>query len=156
MRAAFIRLYALLVLASIVTLAAPASACGQVEVEADPIAYILNGHSGHLAYTHPPARLSAGVFKADPPHFFHGHEGWDVRSQGVTVKLDYLLPAMRGLFVGLDAGYQRDEYAFESASEIKTQDQFRLGVRTGYRFFAPKHRFLRSPLGERKLFAQRR
>ncbi|MEM1115261.1 MAG: hypothetical protein AAF845_03755 [Bacteroidota bacterium] len=54
----------------------PVPAWGQVEVEADPIAYALSGYSGHVGYVAGRARASVGVFAADAPEFFHGNEGW--------------------------------------------------------------------------------
>ena len=113
----------------------PSAAYSQVEVEADPIAYVLNGYSGHLAYVFDPARVSVGVFGVDVPQFFHGNEGWDLRSRGATVKVDYLISKLKGLFVGIDTGYQRSEYTLESAEETEDQDLFGAGVRTGYRYF---------------------
>ena len=113
----------------------PSPAYSQVEVEADPIAYVLNGYSGHLAYVFDPARVSIGVFGVDVPQFFHGNEGWELRSRGVTVKVDYLIPTLNGLFIGLDMGYQRSEFTLESAEGIEKRDLFGAGIRTGYRYF---------------------
>lgn len=112
----------------------------QVEVEADPIAYILNGYSGHLAYRMDSYRASFGVFAADVPEFFHGNDGWDFRASGATAKFDYLFSGLNGAFVGLDTGYQRSRYEVDGAST--NRDGFSAGLRTGYRF----------PLGRSGLF----
>lgn len=109
----------------------------QVEVEADPIAYVLDGYSGHLAYVAHSARISIGVFGVDVPEFFHGNEGWTMRSRGVTVKADYLMANPDGFFVGFDTGYQRATLTLESMDANEDQDLFGVGTRTGYRVTFP-------------------
>ncbi len=109
----------------------------QVEVEADPIAYVLDGYSGHLAYVFDPIRVSAGVFGVEVPEFFHGNEGWASRSRGVKVKADYLMRNLDGFFVGLDTGYQRATHTLDATDASEDQDLFGLGARTGYRVTFP-------------------
>lgn len=113
------------------------TARAQVEVEADPIAYVLDGYSGHLAYVFNPVRVSVGVFGVDVPEFFHGNEGWALSSRGATMKVDYLIPNLGGFFVGLDTGYQRATLTLESTSASEDQDVFGVGARTGYRVTFP-------------------
>lgn len=119
----------------ILGLASPARA--QVEVEADPFAYALNGYSGHLAYVAHPARISVGMFGIDAPEFLHGNEGWDLRSRGATVKVDYLMGSPDGFFVGFDTGYQRATLALDATGAREEQDVFGVGVRSGYRITFP-------------------
>jgi len=118
----------------LLTMSIPPQAHGQVEVEVDPIAYALNGYSGHAAYVFDPLRISLGAFGADQPEFFHGNEGWEARTRGITMKADYLFPKLGGFFVGLDATYSWNEYTLKSSNKTESQNGLGLGVRTGYRF----------------------
>src|SRR5699024_3737845 len=98
------------IVVGLLTMGITPHAHGQVEVEVDPIAYALNGYSGHIAYGFDPLRISLGGFGADQPEFFHGNEGWKARSRGITMKVDYLLQKQAGYYVGLDATYQWQSY----------------------------------------------
>ena len=129
----------------LLTMAITPHAHGQVEVEVDPIAYALNGYSGHIAYGFDPLRISLGGFGADQPEFFHGNEGWEARSRGITMKVDYLLPKLGGYFVGLDATYSWNDYTLKSTNETQSQNALGLGVRTGYRFTFKKTGFYMVP-----------
>jgi hypothetical protein len=104
-----------------------------VEVEADPIAYGLNGFSLHLAKVLGSARLNVGTFGADIPGAFHGNSGWDASMRGGGLKLDYLGSDVDGFFVGVDGGYMRMTYTLRSAGESVKGDNVAVGVRSGYR-----------------------
>lgn len=125
----------ILVFTGILTMSSFSLAYPQVEIEADPLAYVLGGYSGHVAYVFDPLRASVGVYGIEVPQFFHGNEGWKVKSRGVTVKVDYLIPNMGGLFVGLDTGFQRSEYTLKSVNKTEERYQYGVGIRTGYRYF---------------------
>lgn len=125
----------LLALTGVLFLSLPPATHGQVEAEADPLAYILSGYSGHVAYAAAPYRASIGVFAADVPEFFHGNEGWSMRARGATVKLDYLLQSPGGWFVGFDGGFQQVDLTLDATGNSDRHDTFGAGVRTGYRVF---------------------
>lgn len=73
MKATTIRPLFLLTLAGLLTMSKPSPAYGQVEVEANPVAYILDGYSGPIAYLLGPVRVSVGGY-AISAAIFHGHE----------------------------------------------------------------------------------
>src|SRR5690606_8623794 len=53
-----------------------ATAQVRIEVEADPIAYAVNGYSGHLAaFFTDRVRAQVGAFGADVPEWLHGNDG---------------------------------------------------------------------------------
>lgn len=130
------------ILAAALLLLSPAPAKAQVEVEADPLAYALNGFSLHAAKVLGPGRVSVGTFGVDVPRAFHGNDGWDSTVRGATVKLDYLGASIDGFFVGVDGLYARTSYALSGDDARERRDGFGVGIRGGYRI----------PLGGRGLY----
>lgn len=120
-----------LVLALVLSLASPAGA--QVEVEADPFAYALNGFSLHVAKVFGSVRANVGTFGLDVPGFYHGNPGWRSRMRGAGVKVDYLGPRVDGFFVGAEGGYMRMEYALDGQPDRAERHVVGVGVRGGYR-----------------------
>lgn len=121
---------------ALLLLLVPAAASAQVEVEADPIAYAVNGYSGHLAaFLTDRGRAQVGAFGADIPEWLHGNDGFDVRTRGVTAKVDRFLSSSRaGTFLGLDGDYSRVRYRHEDSGETLSRNLYGLGPRIGYRF----------------------
>lgn len=122
-----------LVLAAGFALAPTAEAHAQVELEADPIAYALNGFSLHAAKVLGATRLSVGTFGIDVPRSYHGNEGWSSSMRGAGVKWDYLGASIDGWFAGVDAGYMRMSYLLEVERETVKRHVIGAGVRGGYR-----------------------
>jgi hypothetical protein len=120
-----------LTLAAIFALTPPAQA--QVELEADPLAYALNGFSLHTAKVLGTWRLSVGTFGIEIPRSFHGNEGWSSSMRGAGLKWDYLGASVDGWFVGADAGYMRTSYSLDLARETVKRNVIGAGVRGGYR-----------------------
>lgn len=113
--------------------AAPTRAAAQVEVEADPFAYVLNGFSLHVAGILGDHRLSIGTFGIDVPRFFHADEDWSIVMRGVGVKWDLLGASLDGFFVGADANYFRMAYTLDETGAMDRRHEFSLGLRSGYR-----------------------
>lgn len=110
-----------------------------LELETDPIAYLLKGYSFHAAVTHHHFRYSLGIFGIDPPDFLLTNDAFDVFTNGVDFKTDYLFNKdTKGLFVGVQANYGRDRIKYGSSF---SQDIWglNLGIRTGYRFMFGKN-----------------
>jgi hypothetical protein len=125
------------------SLAAPARAAAQVEIEIDPLAYAFNGFSLHAAKVLGQVRVNVGTFGIDVPRFLHSNDDWDARMRGVGVKFDYLGQSIDGLFVGADAGYMRMKYSPEGDPRDVRRDEIGVGIRTGYRI----------PIGRSGLYA---
>jgi hypothetical protein len=117
----------------VVAWAMPPRAAAQVEVEADPFAYALNGYSLHVAGILDRFRFSVGTFGIDVPRFFHGEDDWSVVMRGAGIKWDYLGAHVDGFFVGADAGYMRMSYTLDEAAETERANELNVGVRGGYR-----------------------
>jgi hypothetical protein len=114
-------------------MAGPTATAAQMEVEADPFAYALNGFSLHLASVQGSARVSIGTFGIDIPHFFHGNDGWSSSMRGAGLKLDYLGRRSDGVFAGVDGNYMRMSYSLDATPERSKRDEITLGLRGGYR-----------------------
>jgi hypothetical protein len=112
---------------------APPQATTQVEVEADPFAYALNGFSLHVAGILGSYRFSVGTFGIDVPRFFHGEDDWSLVMRGAGIKWDYLGARPEGFFVGADAGYFRMSYTLVTDAETEKRNEYNVGVRGGYR-----------------------
>lgn len=115
------------------------------ELEADPIAYALRGYSVHFArsFTGGAVRAQIGLFGADVPSAWHGHDGLDQRSRGVTVKADYFLQQRsEGFFVGLDINRERTRFRRKDSGESLSRDNVNVGLRTGYRFNFGRHLYV--------------
>lgn len=111
----------------------PKRAEAQVEVEADPIAYALNGFSLHVAKIVGSYRFNLGTFGIDVPRAFHGNDDWDATMRGAGIKVDHLGSGVNGFFVGADAGYMRMTYALDGDPRDVRRGEINAGVRTGYR-----------------------
>lgn len=108
------------------------------EVEADPIAFILNGYSFHVGYTKGHLRFDAGVFGIKQPDFALDNKLFSVFSSGGGLKVDYLLRKNRGLFFGLQSDYATDKIGLKSDEDTQSVSGVTLGLRTGYRFMFGK------------------
>jgi hypothetical protein len=78
------------------------------EVEADPIAYILNGYSLHGVFVSHRIRTDLGVFGIQQPEGYGGNRGFQVYSKGVGMKVNYLLGNKHKWFSGLGFGYSHN------------------------------------------------
>ncbi|MCF0041291.1 hypothetical protein [Dyadobacter fanqingshengii] len=108
------------------------------ELEADPIAYILNGYSFHVGYTLGHVRFDAGVFGIKQPKFALENEQFSVKSSGFGIKADYLFRANKGFFLGLQSDYGTDRMGLKNTAVRQEAESIMLGLRTGYRFMFGK------------------
>lgn len=108
------------------------------EVEADPIAFILNGYSFHVGYTKGHLRFDAGIFGIKQPDFALDNKLFSVFSSGGGIKIDYLLRKNRGVFFGLQSDYATDKIGLKSEGATQSVNGVTLGLRTGYRFMFGK------------------
>lgn len=109
-----------------------------LEIESDPIAFIFNGYSVHLGYTFKDLRTSVGVFGIETPGMFLDNDAFSVFTSGYDAKLDYLFGNQRGLFVGTQLTYAKDDITFRESSEEQHIWGYSVGLRSGYRFMLGK------------------
>ncbi|MBE8721901.1 hypothetical protein [Sphingobacterium pedocola] len=109
------------------------------ELEADPLAYMLNGYSIHAGITYGSFRSSAGIFAIKQPSFFTNNDSFSVYSSGFDLKTDYHFKKINGLFAGVQFTYGNDEIKLKTAPQ--TEENIRglnIGIRSGYRIMFGK------------------
>ncbi len=104
-----------------------------IEVEVDPLAYMLKGYSVHGALAEKNLRVDLGVFGIEVPDAIHGNTGMTQFTQGVGLKAQYSFSEDRsGVFVGIGTDYSWTRYG---SGGTQTQEAApSVGVNFGYRF----------------------
>ncbi|MFD2036321.1 hypothetical protein ACFSKL_16070 [Belliella marina] len=115
----------------------PQKALG-LEIESDPIAFIFKGYSLHLAYTFQDVRASMGVFGIETPGMFLDNKAFSVFTSGYDVKLDYLFGSKKGLFMGSQLTYGKDNIELKESRKSQNLWGYSVGLRSGYRFMFGK------------------
>lgn len=141
--------------AALLAASTPAPLLAQWEAEADPLAYMVDGFSAHVARRVDDGRIRVqlGVFGADVPEWLHGEDDFDLRVRGVTVKVDYFFAGRTsGPFIGLDADYTKLRYSLEGSPETVERNLTGFGPRFGYRFEIGEHLYVTPWISVRYLF----
>ncbi|HLL24366.1 MAG TPA: hypothetical protein VK427_19680 [Kofleriaceae bacterium] len=115
-----------------------------LDVEIDPTAYVLAGHSVHAGIGWRNVRVDVGTYGMELPAWLHGNEGWSVRFIGGGAKLQWFpwSDAPRGWYVDASVGVSRQ--TFENAGRDLTETVIGVGAAAGYRFELP-YRFYATP-----------
>lgn len=111
---------------------------GHFEVEADPIAFSLNGYSIHAGYQYKHIRFDAGMFAIDEPSFFMDNRHFNDRSSGFGLKMDYIMNREKGIIFGVQADYDTDKLRLKSDGLSSSNSGVTAGIRTGYRIMFGK------------------
>ncbi|ETZ24912.1 autotransporter domain-containing protein [Pedobacter sp. V48] len=106
----------------------------RLEVEADPLAYILNGYSVHVGVTYGKFRSSIGTFGIKQPSFQLDNDAFSVYSSGFDLKTDYLFGKTKGFHAGLQLTYGKDKIGLKGSSDQEDLWGLNIGARGGYRF----------------------
>lgn len=115
--------------------AAPKPAPLRVDVEIDPTAYALGGHSLHVGIAWRSLRLDLGAFAMDVPEMFHGNAGFDAAFSGYGAKLQFfVLRPQSGLFVGAEVAVARTVVRKRNTQLGAQFQQLNLGGQVGWRF----------------------
>ncbi|MCC5809667.1 MAG: hypothetical protein JJU06_04760 [Ectothiorhodospiraceae bacterium] len=133
----------------------PSVVGAQWELEADPFAYLVDGYSAHVAKVLGEGqwRLQLGAFGAEIPEWFHGDDDFELRTRGVTLKVDYFPSGgASGFFVGADADAQRVRYRLDETGQTRRQTLAALGPRIGYRFEFGQHLYVTPWVSVRYVF----
>ncbi|MBK9034274.1 MAG: hypothetical protein IPL61_23920 [Myxococcales bacterium] len=110
----------------------------RADVEIDPTAYALAGHSLHVGLGAGHWRVDLGNFAMAMPAFAHDDDGFDVAFTGYGAKLQYFVgPTQRGWFAGVDAGLLEIEARRQGTDLAARQHQLAVGVNLGYRIGLP-------------------
>lgn len=108
------------------------------DVEIDPTAYALAGHSLHVGIEHAHLRVDLGNFGLTEPALLTGQDAFDVRFTGYGAKLQYFPGAEpRGWFAGISAASITLDL-HHRASGLAADDHYvSVGVDAGYRIALP-------------------
>jgi len=108
-----------------------------LELETDPIAFILHGYSAHAGYQTGHFRWDVGVYGVEVPSFFSGYDNFNIRSNGAGIKLDYLFQKRKGLLLGIESNISRERVSPKADDDKDPDRSFTnvyLGMRVGYRW----------------------
>jgi hypothetical protein len=131
-------LFTLLVLFSTGLVAQEKKIGSAFEIEIDPIAFLLGGYSFHGIYQHEKVRIDAGVYGLDVPESFQHNTGYELRNEGLGIKVNYVLNGVDGWYAGLGLGYSKLEAKHQESGEAATGSSVGTGVDIGYRWFLKK------------------
>ncbi len=115
-------------------LCASGSAQAAIELETDPIAFALKGHSAHLAFAGSGFRLDVGAFGLELPED-QNNPNYTVEMNGQGLKLDYYGDKIDGWFSGIEAGKATLDFSNSlDPTSTTSRDLSNYGFRVGYRF----------------------
>ncbi|MGZ3801083.1 MAG: hypothetical protein ACXVCL_13020 [Bdellovibrio sp.] len=104
-------------------------------VEVDPVAYGLNGYSGHLIYnTDLKFNADIGFFAMQFPEFAEPNKGFQSKFNGYGIKLNYQDKTISRFFAGINYGKSQFTIEQTSTAVTKTADIQTLGLQFGYQF----------------------
>ncbi|MGK0291330.1 MAG: hypothetical protein ACI86H_002797 [bacterium] len=114
------------------------NAFAEIELEIDPIAYVLKGYSFHVAYAGKSTRLDAGFFALELPKD-STNENYTVSFEGSGLKLDYIGNRIDGFFSGIQYSRAKVKFIYDDSEDNLTEEETsryikNYGVRIGYRF----------------------
>lgn len=109
------------------------------EIEIDPVAYALKGYSLHGIYVHNRIRTDLGVFGIVQPQEYSGNKGFEVKTKGVGLKVNYLLNQKQTWFSGIGLGYSNNNIRLLKAIETQSEKIVSVGFHLGYRWFMFKN-----------------
>jgi len=109
-----------------------------LEIETDPLAYLLRGYSVHAAVTYGKFRTSVGAYGIKPPDFLKSNDAFYVFTSGFDLKTDYLFGSVKGFHVGIQATYSRDRIGLKDTDYREDLWGLNIGIRGGYRFLFGK------------------
>ena len=115
-----------------------------VNLEVDPIPYVLNGFSvsGGVDTEHISYELEA--FGIDVPEAFHGNEGFSQYVRGASAKAAYYFSGTgRGLFAGLDLDVSSATFTLETTDTETSQAQVTAGISLGYKLPLTDHLYIK-------------
>lgn len=116
----------------------PGGSAFHADVEVDPTAYVLSGHSLHVGLGYRHVRLDLGAFAMALPAWAHGNDGYDASFNGFGAKLQvFPFAEQRGFFVGVDGGVSRLLARRQGTDLASEQLQGAVGVDLGYRISLP-------------------
>ena len=113
-------------------------------LEADPIAFLLQGYSLHGGIEYSMFRLQLGVFAAKLPADLRDNKHFTVEQNGLGLKYDYFGNEPTGGFLGLEYGYTKLTYKHSASGDKERRQANLAGIRVGYKYII-KQQFYVTP-----------
>ena len=108
----------------------------QIEVEAEPVAYIFDGAGIHGRYLHGSWRYGVEVLGLTIPDGLHGNEGLEARTRAVELHFEHFFTdGPGGFFAGPEAGISNFELTHSESGATEDRIRFSVGFRGGYRWY---------------------
>lgn len=108
-----------------------------VDVEPEPVAFLLDGASVTGAYQTGRWRYALEVFGVEAGESLHGNHGFGASLTGVEVKLErFFADGSGGFFAGVEAGVSRLDITHDPSGQKEQSVQYSTGVLGGYRWYS--------------------
>ena len=108
----------------------------QVDLETEPVAYLLRGAGGTVAGQIGEWRLTLEGFYVRQPQFLHGNEGFEASTWGGELHTGWFFTdGPGGWFVGPEFGITRQDVTHRETETTKHHIEYAVGLRGGYRWY---------------------
>jgi hypothetical protein len=126
----------LVILVVVITSVSGEEKKNKFEFELDPLAYLIGGGSGHLAYTWKNERIQLGYGQLILPDGMRNNQEVSESFKAIALKWDYFFfndDPIQGFFAGPTFDYLFLDYKDEKGNQFN-DTQFNIGIRAGYKF----------------------
>jgi hypothetical protein len=116
----------------------------KIEIEIDPVAYVLKGYSFHLIYTHRHLRYDVGIFGLEQPKSLRTVKNYKAVSNGAGFKINYQFKPLNSFYTGIDVGIGKTKLTSNITGDSDTNNDINIGIHGGYKvfLFSKTHNFL--------------
>lgn len=119
----------------------------RLEIETEPVAYILSGAGGTVAYHRNYWTYSIEVFRADIPQSLHGHEKFGTSTVGAELQAErFFGESSDGFFAGPEIGIGRLDVTHHASGKQESHVRYSVGVRGGYQWYTGLGNLYLSPV----------
>lgn len=107
-----------------------------LDVEVEPVAYVLGGAGGHVGYQIGNWNYTVEVFGLTVPEALHGNDGFEAAPLGAEFHAERSFGASPGgFYAGPEVGVSRLKVTHQASGQSETPTRYSVGVRGGYRWY---------------------
>lgn len=107
-----------------------------LEIEIEPVAYLLGGAGGHVGYQTGRWTYTLEVFGLTVPRSLHGNEGFEASPLGAEIHFERSFGGERGgFYAGPEIGVNQLTVTHKPSGERATRIRYGIGVRGGYQWY---------------------
>ena len=127
---------------------APHGGVHQIDIEVEPIAYILGGAGVTIGYRVGSWRYAIEVYGLNVPERLHGNEGFDAAGLGVELHIEHFFDDRAGGFhFGPELALSRLDVTHRESGETTGRLNYSVGLRGGYRWYTGVGGLYLNPVG---------